>query len=81
MEKIGTESPARKQLQIADPMMETRLPYALILAAVLFEDFLFDAKERDAERLERSVVKILCHGLGVAGPVPGPRRRTRSKPT
>lgn len=62
-EELGKRVGSTISLNIEDSMMETRLVTAFILSLVLLEDILFDPDERDRDRMERSLIKLLLNGL------------------
>jgi AcrR family transcriptional regulator len=64
LQKIGARHSAGTGVVIADPMMETRLSFALVFAVAVFEELLLEKSERDEARELASIVKLLSVGIG-----------------
>jgi AcrR family transcriptional regulator len=64
LEQVHKDAPARTRIVVEDPLMETRLSFALVFAVVMFEDLLFAPDEQDPRRELSSIVKLLSTGLG-----------------
>jgi len=74
LEQAQNHAPAGTHIVVDDPLMETRLSFALVFAVVMFRDLLFTPDEQDEKRELAAIVKLLSTGLGVDVPAP-----TRSK--
>lgn len=70
---------APTQVSIADPVMESRLSFALVFAVSIFQELLFSADDLDGQREHAAIAKLLSHGLGVPLREPSPKPRRRRK--
>ncbi|HKY92826.1 MAG TPA: helix-turn-helix domain-containing protein [Nevskiaceae bacterium] len=73
LEKVRAHVPPNKDIVVKDPMVETRMSFALVFALAMFQDVLFEGREQDEVRERDSVVKLLSDGLR-GGLVTRPRR-------
>ncbi len=68
LERVHDHAPPGTRIVVDDPMMETRLSFAMVFAVVVFQDFLFAPAEQDEKRQLAAIVKLLSTGLGADMP-------------
>jgi AcrR family transcriptional regulator len=68
LEEMHNHAPEGTRIVVDDPLMETRLSFALVFAVVLFQDLIFAPEERDEKRELAAIVKLLSTGLGADTP-------------